>query len=79
MGCVNANMPCRGCFGPPDGILDQGAAMLSAIASIYQGETPEEIEQMLAEIVDPAGSFYRFGMSEALLKRFRPAEGCTHG
>ncbi len=79
MGCVNANMPCRGCFGPPDGILDQGAAMLSAIASIYQGETPEEIEQMLAEIVDPAGTFYRFGMAESMLKRKRPAKENNHG
>ena len=39
MRCVKANMPCRGCFGPPPGVADQGAKMLSAIASIYQGET----------------------------------------
>lgn len=79
MGCVNANMPCRGCFGPPDGILDQGAAMLSAIASINQGETPQEIQQMLDEIVDPAGTFYRFGMAESMLKRKRPMKDNNHG
>ncbi len=71
MSCVNANMPCRGCFGPPEGVADQGAKMLSAIASIYQGETPEEINKMLEEVVDPAGTFYRFGMAESLLKRKR--------
>jgi F420-non-reducing hydrogenase small subunit len=71
MRCVKANMPCRGCFGPPDGVADQGARMLSAIASIYQGETPEEIAKMLDEVVDPAGTFYRFGMADSMLKRKR--------
>jgi F420-non-reducing hydrogenase small subunit len=69
--CVKANMPCRGCFGPPEGVADQGARMLSAIASIYQGETPQEINKMLEEVVDPAGTFYRFGMADSMLKRKR--------
>jgi F420-non-reducing hydrogenase small subunit len=71
MRCVKANMPCRGCFGPPAGVKDQGAKMLSAVASIYQGETPEEISRMLEEVVDPAGTFYRFGMADSMLKRKR--------
>ena len=71
MRCVKANMPCRGCFGPPDGVADQGAKMLSAIASIYDGETPEEIAKMLDEVVDPAGTFYRIGMADSMLKRKR--------
>jgi len=71
MTCVKVNMPCRGCFGPPPGVVDQGAKMLSAIASIYQGDSPEEIEKMLKEVVDPAGTFYRFGMADSLLKRKR--------
>ena len=71
MRCVKNNMPCRGCFGPPPGITDQGAKMLSAIASIYTGETPEEIEKMLEEVIDPAGTFYRFGMADSILKRKR--------
>jgi F420-non-reducing hydrogenase small subunit len=71
MRCVKANMPCRGCFGPPEGVTDQGAKMLSAIASIYQGETTEEITKMLDEVVDPAGTFYRFGMADSMLKRKR--------
>jgi F420-non-reducing hydrogenase small subunit len=72
--CVKANMPCRGCFGPAAGVADQGAKMLSAIASIYQGETPEEISRMLAEVVDPAGTFYRFGLPVSLLKGKHPGK-----
>jgi F420-non-reducing hydrogenase small subunit len=66
-------MPCRGCFGPPPGVIDQGAKLVSAIASIYEGDTPESIAQMLEEIVDPAGTFYRYGMSDSLLRRKRVA------
>jgi len=67
--CVKVNMPCRGCFGPPAGVTDQGAKMLSAIASIYDGNSPEEISRMVEEVVDPAGTFYRFGMADSMLKR----------
>jgi len=75
--CIKANMPCRGCFGPPPGVTDQGAKLVSAIASIYQGESEEEIARMVEEIVDPAGTFYRFGLADSMLKRKRmqPPEG----
>jgi F420-non-reducing hydrogenase small subunit len=69
--CILANMPCRGCFGPPAGVYDQGAKMLSALASIYDVKDETEIARMVEEIVDPAGTFYRFGMSTSMLKRKR--------
>jgi len=69
--CVLANMPCRGCFGPPAGVYDQGAKMLSALASIYDVKDEEDIARMVEEIKDPAGTFYRFGMSTSMLKRKR--------
>jgi F420-non-reducing hydrogenase small subunit len=69
--CINVNMPCRGCFGPPPGVLDQGAKLLSAMASIYQADGEEGISRMLDEMVDPAGVFYRFGLANSLLKRKR--------
>ena len=69
--CINANMPCRGCFGPPPGVIDQGAKMLSAIASIYDVKDEAEVKQMVDEVVDPAGTFYRFGMSSSMLERKR--------
>ena len=28
--CPKVNMPCTGCYGPPEGVADQGAAMVSA-------------------------------------------------
>jgi len=69
--CIQANMPCRGCFGPPPGIIDQGAKLVSAIASIYQGNEEKEIAKMIDEILDPAGTFYRFGLADSMLKRKR--------
>jgi len=69
--CINVNMPCRGCFGPPAGVVDQGAKMVSAVASIYQANGEEDIAQMVRDIVDPAGTFYRFGLSDSMLRRKR--------
>jgi F420-non-reducing hydrogenase small subunit len=72
--CINAFMPCRGCMGPPPGVKDQGARMIAAIASILavneEQELPEEeVERLIDEIEDPAGTFYRFTLPEALLNR----------
>lgn len=69
--CIKVNMPCRGCFGPPAGVLDQGAKLVSAIASICQTNSGEEIAGMVEEIVDPAGTFYRFGLATSILKKKR--------
>ncbi|MBM2824891.1 MAG: coenzyme F420-reducing hydrogenase, gamma subunit [Dehalococcoidales bacterium] len=69
--CIKANMPCRGCFGPPPGVIDQGAKMLSALASIYQGNSDADIKRLVDEVIDPAGTFYRFGLASSLLKRKR--------
>lgn len=74
--CIKANMPCRGCFGPLDGVVDQGAKGLSAIVSILGLEdeekmTDNEVEELINGIVDPAGTFYRFSLPASLLKRKR--------
>jgi F420-non-reducing hydrogenase small subunit len=69
--CIQVNMPCRGCFGPPPGVSDQGAKLVSAIASIYQGNSDQDIARMVEEITDPAGTFYRFGLADSMLKRKR--------
>jgi F420-non-reducing hydrogenase small subunit len=70
--CVKVNIPCRGCFGPPAGVFDQGAKLISSIASIYETNGKQDIEKMVNELVDPAGTFYRFGMSISMLKRRIP-------
>ena len=67
--CIRVNMPCRGCFGPPEGVEDQGASMLSAVASRFSGRSEEDVAEMVEEVADPAGTFYRFGMSVSMLKR----------
>jgi len=74
--CIRANQPCRGCFGPVDGVVDQGAKALSMIASILglEGEekmTDEEVKKLINGIVDPAGTFYRFSLASSLLRRKR--------
>ena len=74
--CINANQPCRGCFGPVDKVVDQGAKSLSMIASILgiEGEekmTDEEVSKLIGGIADPAGTFYRFSLPSSLLRRKR--------
>jgi F420-non-reducing hydrogenase small subunit len=70
-GCVEVNMPCRGCFGPLDGVVDGGAAMLSAFASLFAGD--EATQRALAEsLPDPAGTFWRYGLAAAILPRRLP-------
>jgi F420-non-reducing hydrogenase small subunit len=72
--CINVNMPCRGCYGPPDGVKDTGAKMVAALASIIglEGEEnlkDEKVESLLDQIVDPAGLFYRFCLPVSMLRR----------
>ena len=74
--CIRANQPCRGCFGPVDGVVDQGAKALSMIASILglEGEgvmAEEEVKKLIDGIADPAGTFYRFSLPASLLRRRR--------
>jgi F420-non-reducing hydrogenase small subunit len=76
--CINANMPCRGCFGPTKEVVDQGAKGLSAIASILGLEeekkmTEEDTKKLIDQIVDPAGLFYMYSLASSLLKRKRMA------
>jgi F420-non-reducing hydrogenase small subunit len=77
--CPQANMGCRGCYGPLDGVEDQGARMLTAIASVLEvgktGDTDADLERkidkVLDTLVDPAGTFYRFSMAHSILHRSR--------
>ena len=69
--CTSVGMPCRGCYGPAPGVVDQGASLLSAIASVVDADTEEEAARIVGEIVDPVGTFYRFGLPASLLHRSR--------
>ncbi len=67
--CVNAGMPCRGCYGMPSNVRDQGAKMASALASVIDSTDPKEIQQIIDTIADPLGTFYRFSLPDSLLRR----------
>ena len=69
--CIEGNMPCRGCYGPPEGVEDQGAKLLSAIAAIIDVETQEDVEKVLSTIVDPVGTYYRFSLSDSILSNLK--------
>lgn len=71
--CPQVNMGCRGCYGPVEGVVDGGARLISAIASVIDAETPEEIDAVLDTLPDPAGYFYRFSLARSLLRRTRLA------
>jgi len=61
--CPNANIPCTGCNGPGPRVTDQGAAIVSALASI--ATDPSVINQA----VDPMGTFYKYSLAHSILGR----------
>ncbi len=69
--CVKANMPCRGCYGPPESVADQGAALLDALVASFDGQSDAEVRQIVETIVDPIGTFYRFSLAHSFLQKAR--------
>jgi F420-non-reducing hydrogenase small subunit len=69
--CININMPCRGCFGPVEGVEDSGAKFISALAAMLDVETDEEMNQLIDKLDDLAGYTYRFSLPTSLLKKKR--------
>ncbi|HIE34511.1 MAG TPA: oxidoreductase [Candidatus Altiarchaeales archaeon] len=65
--CIKGNMPCTGCFGPLDGVIDYGAKALSYLASIIDSNDEKEIEEIMKGIPDPLGTFYRYSLPKSLL------------
>ncbi len=70
--CIECNAPCRGCYGPAPDVIDPGAKMMSSVATMIDGDTPEKIETILENVIDPAGYFYRFSMPASILRRKIP-------
>ena len=72
--CIDANMPCRGCFGPTPEMLDPGAEALSAIGSIAGDANENDVpshkwKKAVRSVRDPVGTFYRFTLPHAFLNR----------
>ena len=72
--CININMPCRGCFGPVEGVEDSGAKFISALAAMLDAESDEEMKQLIDKLDDLAGYTYRFTLPVSLLKKRRSLE-----
>lgn len=74
--CPQANMPCTGCYGPPEGVSDQGAKMVSALGSILdigdikgksEGEIAARVESLLDTIPDYIGTFYKYSLPGSII------------
>ncbi len=61
--CPNVNIPCTGCGGPGPRVDDQGAAAISALASL--AASPDVVKQ----VVDPIGTFYKYSLANSILRR----------
>jgi len=68
--CINANMPCRGCFGPTKAVQDQGAKFLSGFSSLFDSDNEAEINTFAESVIDPAGLFYIFSLASSLKTKF---------
>ncbi|MBK6743805.1 MAG: oxidoreductase [Hydrogenophilales bacterium] len=71
--CPNVGAPCIGCYGAAPGVLDQGARLMTAIASVVDEKEPAAIDKVLDGLPDPAGTFYRFSLAHSLLRANRAA------
>ncbi|MBN2602148.1 MAG: oxidoreductase [Candidatus Marinimicrobia bacterium] len=68
--CINANMPCRGCFGPTKAVQDQGAKFLSGFSSLFDSDNETAINTFAESVIDPAGLFYMFSLASSLKTKF---------
>jgi F420-non-reducing hydrogenase small subunit len=71
--CPQAGAQCIGCYGPAEGVVDYGARLMAAFASVIDSNDPDEIDRILDGIPDPAGQFYRFSLAGSLLRSAKTA------
>jgi F420-non-reducing hydrogenase small subunit len=77
--CPAAGAACRGCYGAPSEVEDQGARMLAALAVMAEIEAANsdeiqlrtEAERVLATVSDPVGTLYRYSFARSLLAGLR--------
>lgn len=74
--CPKVSMPCTGCYGPTEGIADQGAKMIAALgsaldtgfdSSMDESELKARARAFAAQLPDPAGTWYKFSLAGSLL------------
>ncbi len=78
--CPAVGVACAGCYGPPEGVADQGARMAGAISALLEirplrglGEAQlrEKVAERLAQLPDWTGAFYKFSLPGSLLGRLK--------
>jgi F420-non-reducing hydrogenase small subunit len=67
--CIKGNAPCRGCYGPPADAPDPGAKMMSSIGTMIDSNEPEKVSEIVDQIADIAGTFYRFSLPGSIISR----------
>ncbi len=69
--CPAVNMPCTGCYGPPEGVVNQGAKMIGALGSVLElggyfglseSDAAERTDAILDSLPDLAGTVCRYTM-----------------
>jgi F420-non-reducing hydrogenase small subunit len=67
--CPNAGVPCSGCYGPTDAVIDQGAKMISALCSDFGIDNDKKVDptELPKSIDDKIGCFYKFTLPSALI------------
>jgi F420-non-reducing hydrogenase small subunit len=65
--CLLKATPCKGCFGPPPSVIDQGAKVVSALGAIAD----MTLEELQASFPDPIGSFYFADYASSYLSKIR--------
>ncbi|HEY3450177.1 MAG TPA: hypothetical protein VGK67_27735 [Myxococcales bacterium] len=78
--CPAVGVACAGCYGPPEGVADQGARMAGAISALLEvrslhglseAELRAKVAERLAQVPDWAGTFYKFSLPGSLLGRLK--------
>lgn len=71
--CLEVDYPCTGCGGPCPNELEQGASMLSALASILGVEEEKkkdyDAEALINQIKDPVGTFYKYSLPHSIINK----------
>jgi F420-non-reducing hydrogenase small subunit len=71
--CLKVDMPCTGCGGPGPNMPELGAGMISALASILgydeKDMTPEAVEKLMSQVIDPVGTFYMYSLPASIFRR----------
>lgn len=65
--CIGINIPCRGCYGPVEGVKDAGLKMISTLAAMIDVTSEADMEKIAAQIGDFPGYAYRFSLPTSTL------------